>query len=429
MEKMGWQKGKGLGANEDGMTENIKVRIKSDTKGIGFKNEYDNVWLDHQDEFENLLSNLSQNSANSSNRNDKVEEVKSLEERSKETKRLHYKKFAKSKDLSSVSANDLNCILGTQKRKLKASEESSKNSNSDTEDLDSFRPSFSQVKTEKIENDSEKKIEDNIGVKFNTNKLSVQDYFANKMASKNSSMKKNLNESSNGSDYKDSNGESEQKYEEHVEEENFVKKKKKKKNKEKDFELEKTNEEVEDLENIGKKNKIEMPVNLVELQNNEENVSDDRIKNKKKKKSKKVIESEGFSVSITQENIISPVDDVSKELNEIDKTNLKKLNEDEFDENIEKKKKKKSKTKDEELNVSLNEERNNKPNDLDSLVKSSFKGSNLLSIYGYSAYYINSNLEEAINEKVKRLNRKRYLVNKKLEIDAEYYKMNKKMNV
>lgn len=33
MEKMGWEKGKGLGAKEDGMTEHIKVRFKSDNKG------------------------------------------------------------------------------------------------------------------------------------------------------------------------------------------------------------------------------------------------------------------------------------------------------------------------------------------------------------------------------------------------------------
>ena len=33
MKKMGWEEGKGLGANEDGMTEHIKVRFKDDTKG------------------------------------------------------------------------------------------------------------------------------------------------------------------------------------------------------------------------------------------------------------------------------------------------------------------------------------------------------------------------------------------------------------
>jgi Pin2-interacting protein X1 len=34
MEKMGWQSGKGLGVNENGMTEHIKVKFKMDTKGI-----------------------------------------------------------------------------------------------------------------------------------------------------------------------------------------------------------------------------------------------------------------------------------------------------------------------------------------------------------------------------------------------------------
>ena len=33
MEKMGWSKGKGLGANEDGMTDHIKASYKSDSRG------------------------------------------------------------------------------------------------------------------------------------------------------------------------------------------------------------------------------------------------------------------------------------------------------------------------------------------------------------------------------------------------------------
>ena len=62
MEKMGWQSGKGLGANENGIVENIKVKLKSDTKGVGYNNhDYDNVWLDHQDDFEAVLNSLNQN--------------------------------------------------------------------------------------------------------------------------------------------------------------------------------------------------------------------------------------------------------------------------------------------------------------------------------------------------------------------------------
>jgi len=43
MEKMGWTKGKGLGANEDGMTEHVKVSLKSDKKGkLKFKTD---AWI------------------------------------------------------------------------------------------------------------------------------------------------------------------------------------------------------------------------------------------------------------------------------------------------------------------------------------------------------------------------------------------------
>ncbi len=33
--KMGWTEGKGLGSNEDGTTEHVKVQKKMDNKGIG----------------------------------------------------------------------------------------------------------------------------------------------------------------------------------------------------------------------------------------------------------------------------------------------------------------------------------------------------------------------------------------------------------
>jgi Pin2-interacting protein X1 len=36
MEKMGWEKGKGLGAKESGIKENIKVQFKDDQKGFFF---------------------------------------------------------------------------------------------------------------------------------------------------------------------------------------------------------------------------------------------------------------------------------------------------------------------------------------------------------------------------------------------------------
>lgn len=34
LEKMGWKHGKGLGANEQGLTESLKVSYKNDNKGM-----------------------------------------------------------------------------------------------------------------------------------------------------------------------------------------------------------------------------------------------------------------------------------------------------------------------------------------------------------------------------------------------------------
>lgn len=33
LEKFGWSKGKGLGANEDGLTDHVKVSLKNDNHG------------------------------------------------------------------------------------------------------------------------------------------------------------------------------------------------------------------------------------------------------------------------------------------------------------------------------------------------------------------------------------------------------------
>ena len=157
------------------------------SKGIGYnKNDYDNVWLDHQDDFESVLSDLNKAASNkvTAETGDVDEKpINSLAQKSKErAKRLHYSKFTKSKDLSTASQHDLACILGTDKRSKKA-----KNSSNDetSQNEDEPRAGFgSNVFIEgpkQVKSTTETKREN---ILFSTNPMSIGDYFAQKMKSK-----------------------------------------------------------------------------------------------------------------------------------------------------------------------------------------------------------------------------------------------------
>ncbi|ERE90209.1 PIN2/TERF1-interacting telomerase inhibitor 1 isoform X1 [Cricetulus griseus] len=126
LEKMGWSKGKGLGAQEQGATEHIKVKVKNNNLGLGATNNNEDNWIAHQDDFNQLLAALntchSQETADSSDNKEK--KSFSLEEKSKNSKnRVHYMKFTKGKDLSSRSETDLDCIFGKRKNQKTAQKE------------------------------------------------------------------------------------------------------------------------------------------------------------------------------------------------------------------------------------------------------------------------------------------------------------------
>lgn len=126
LEKMGWSKGKGLGAQEQGNTEHIKVQVKNNTLGLGATINYEDSWIAHQDDFNQLLAELNdchgQGETESSVNNQKT--TFSLEEKSKSSKkRVHYVKFAKGKDLSSRSEDDLSCIFGKRQKSMKTQED------------------------------------------------------------------------------------------------------------------------------------------------------------------------------------------------------------------------------------------------------------------------------------------------------------------
>ncbi|XP_015093738.2 PIN2/TERF1-interacting telomerase inhibitor 1 isoform X2 [Vicugna pacos] len=127
LEKMGWSKGKGLGAQEQGATEHIKVQVKNNHLGLGATISNEDNWIAHQDDFNQLLAELNtchgQETADSSDNKEK--KSFSLEEKSKISKnRVHYMKFTKGKDLSSRSKTDLDCIFGKRQSKKTTEDDS-----------------------------------------------------------------------------------------------------------------------------------------------------------------------------------------------------------------------------------------------------------------------------------------------------------------
>ncbi|XP_047404228.1 PIN2/TERF1-interacting telomerase inhibitor 1 isoform X1 [Sciurus carolinensis] len=126
LEKMGWSKGKGLGAQEQGATDHIKVQVKNNHLGLGATINNEDNWIAHQDDFNQLLAELNtchgQETADSSDNKEK--KSFHLEEKSKISKnRVHYMKFTKGKDLSSRSSTDLDCIFGKRQSKKTAEQD------------------------------------------------------------------------------------------------------------------------------------------------------------------------------------------------------------------------------------------------------------------------------------------------------------------
>lgn len=85
MEKMGWEKGKGLGADSQGNVDPVAVKQKNDNKGIGFQG-HDDTWIAHQDDFAAVLAKLNEEHGGAGGHDesvDKEKDKKSLEESSK----------------------------------------------------------------------------------------------------------------------------------------------------------------------------------------------------------------------------------------------------------------------------------------------------------------------------------------------------------
>ncbi|KAL0967097.1 hypothetical protein UPYG_G00247780 [Umbra pygmaea] len=170
LERMGWSKGKGLGRTEQGSTEHIRVKVKNNQLGLGTNLSYEDNWIAHQDDFNQLLADLNnchgQTSVNEAPSENLQEKTFGLEEKSKTSrKRVHYMKFTKGKDLSSRSQTDLACIFGKRTSKTKE-----KNSQNEDEEMGPA----TKVMTSETDVDAI--------TKTVTSSLTMQEYFSQRMA-------------------------------------------------------------------------------------------------------------------------------------------------------------------------------------------------------------------------------------------------------
>ncbi|VDM52509.1 unnamed protein product [Angiostrongylus costaricensis] len=168
MERMGWSEGDGLGRSRQGQAGPLQLKANYSGKGLGADKlaSYDSTWIGHHEDFADILNSLNklkgQNSVEDEQKEDQVKKI-SLELNSKSLRRrIHYQKFVRSKDVSSYSPSDRSAVIGMG--------------------LSRIRPGDSK----KME--SSRKVEPrNDGVyssdsKTTVSTLSVNEYFAVKMA-------------------------------------------------------------------------------------------------------------------------------------------------------------------------------------------------------------------------------------------------------
>ncbi|CAH3028980.1 unnamed protein product [Porites evermanni] len=164
--KMGWESGKGLGANEDGATTHVKATKRRDNLGLGADKSNEDNWLSHQMAFDDLLSKLNDNTESGIGEGKPKGKAKKhdMEKTARQSrKRVFYNRFIQSKDLSSKSAEDMACIFGQRSKSAPGTPQDYSEGEESDESTSSCPPPAIH------------------GVKTITSGQSIQEYFEKKM--------------------------------------------------------------------------------------------------------------------------------------------------------------------------------------------------------------------------------------------------------
>ncbi|KAI9597855.1 G-patch domain-containing protein [Syncephalis fuscata] len=197
LEKMGWAPGKGLGKDEQGVVEHLKVRLKEDQLGVGADKKTVDNWIANSSGFDDVLKRLNggeaeESAASSSSEEKENKQVKkkmkkvkkdvSSEEEEEEEKnekvaaaaptaiRLASRsRFLRNKRVSNYNAKDLAEILGVRTSTTASKEVTESSNNSEEEKEESGDDAKIDESTIDLENS------------LKTSQLSTRDYFAAKL--------------------------------------------------------------------------------------------------------------------------------------------------------------------------------------------------------------------------------------------------------
>jgi len=122
MAKMGWEPGKGLGLNENGITEHVAVKLKDNLHGIGADKKAIDNWIDKSVGFDQLLKELNErltteNSPSVNEDEGKKKEKKRKKEKEKDGKKKK-RKTSKEEEMV-VKSNSSSSIRNPHRQKFR----------------------------------------------------------------------------------------------------------------------------------------------------------------------------------------------------------------------------------------------------------------------------------------------------------------------
>jgi len=186
LEKMGWKEGKGLGANEDGITEHIKIRKRPENQGIGVDTSNPSKnWLTTSVAYDSILANL--NASYSS----KVQTTESAPAPAPSLvsrgvvgrpRKVLYSRILRAKDIKNYSSEDKSAIFGGLPKQEATAKESNPTKKEDITLLEVGSESEEDGRKQMPEEKKSKEIDMIHGVTTTTSAVSMQDYFKLKMA-------------------------------------------------------------------------------------------------------------------------------------------------------------------------------------------------------------------------------------------------------